>query len=115
MFGDIGSAIIGEDGSVLVEIDTIFQDCIYANGEYYVFLQNEGRGESYISEKTSTYFIISGTPGLKVAWEIKARQVDTYWKRNEEMALENEEQTSEPDYAEEALKDVMDYLNGGTE
>ena len=115
MFGDIGGAIIGEDGLVLVEIDPIFQDYIYGNGEYYVFLQNEGRGESYIAEKTPEYFVISGTPGLKVAWEIKAKQVDAHWLRSEEMADASGVQNGEPDYIEDAFKEVMDYLNGGTE
>ena len=115
MFGDIGSAMIGDDGTVLIEIDPIFQECVYEKGEYYVFLQNEGRGESYISEKTPTYFIISGTPGLKVAWEMKAKQADTYWLRNEELTNASDDNVAEPDYAEDAFEYVMDYLNGGTE
>ena len=113
MYGDVGSAVIGDDGTALVDIDPIFSDCISQKSEYYVFLQNEGEGQSYIKEKASEYFVIAGTPGLKVAWEMKARQVDIANYRLEE--LQGEDGNSEPNYAEEAFKDVMDYLDGGTE
>ena len=113
MYGDVGSAVIGDDGTALVDIDPIFSDCISQKSEYYVFLQNEGEGQSYIKEKASEYFVIAGTPGMKVAWEMKARQVDIANYRLEE--LKGEDGNSEPNYAEEAFKDVMDYLDGGTE
>jgi hypothetical protein len=113
MFGDIGTATLNNDGIAIVDIDPIFQEYISLKCEYYVFLQNEGKGSSYISEKDSTYFIISGTPGLKVAWELKARQIGSQWKRSED--FDHEYIYNEPDYAEEAFKDVMNYLDGGTE
>lgn len=113
MYGDIGCVVIGEDGTALVDIDPMFSDCISQKSEYYVFLQNEGEGQSYIKEKASEYFVIAGTPGLKVAWEIKARQFDIPNYRLETHIVDTSE--SEPDYAEEAFKDVMDYLDGGTE
>lgn len=104
MYGDIGGATIGEDGTVTVDIDQIFQEYIYDKCEYYVFLQNEGIGESYISKKDKSYFVISGTPGLKVAWELKARQIDSYWKRTEDVANENGDNIIERDYETEALE-----------
>lgn len=110
VFGDMGGAVIGEDGSVIVDIDALFQDFISDRTEYYVFLQNEGMGESYISEKHPTYFVISGTPGLKVAWELKGRQIDYNYQRLE--VYGNEENINDNyDYAEQAFRDVMDFLD----
>lgn len=76
LFGDIGEAIIDEDGLVYVDIDDIFSETIAEKTEYQVFLQAEGEGTCYVSEKNPRYFLISGTPGLRVAWELKAKQKD---------------------------------------
>ena len=113
IFGDIGSAVIGSDGKVIIDIDSIFQDFISDVAEYYVFLQNEGLGESYVSEKHSTYFIVQGTPNLKISWELKGRQVDYNYQRLE-YADENFD-FNDINYEEDAFTDVMNYLNGGTE
>ena len=75
MFGDIGTATIGADGLCFVEVDDIFSETI-ADCEYQVFLQKEGQGDCWIEEKTVRYFAIGGTPGLKVSWELKAKQKD---------------------------------------
>lgn len=76
LFGDLGEALIDEDGICCVDIDDIFTETIAEHTEYQVFLQKEGQGDCWIAEKTPRYFIINGTPGLKVAWEIKAKQRD---------------------------------------
>ena len=76
MFGDIGEAVIDEDGLAYVDIDDIFSETIANKAEYQVFLQKEGEGDCWISSKEHSYFIIQGTPGLKVAWELKAKQRD---------------------------------------
>ena len=112
MYGDVGSAIIGEEGKVIIDIDPIVGESIHNRSEYYVFLQNEGKGESYILEKQPTYFIISGTPGLKVAWELKGRQHDIPYYRNEEFATETDEDLN---YEEQAFDEVMAYLNTSTQ
>ena len=109
VFGDMGGAVIGENGSIIVEIDALFQDFISDRTEYYVFLQNEGKGESYISEKHPTYFVISGTPGLKVAWELKGRQADYNYQRME--VLDLQDYNNEYKYDEQAFRDVMDFLD----
>ena len=113
IFGDIGSAIIGEDGTVIVDIDPVFQDFISDVTEYYVFLQNEGNGISYISEKHQTYFVISGTVGLKVAWELKGRQIDYNYQRLE--YSDESVDAKNQNYEDIAFNDVMNYLDGGTE
>ena len=76
LFGDIGEAIIDTDGLAYVDIDDIFSETIADKVEYQVFLQKEGEGDCWIEEKTPRYFVITGTPNLKVAWELKAKQRD---------------------------------------
>ena len=72
--GDFGGGVIGEDGIAIISIDDIFQESTETGIEYYVFIQNEGEGQSWLSEKKDTYFIVKGTPGLRFAWELKAKQ-----------------------------------------
>lgn len=74
LFGDIGEAIIDEDGFGFVDIDDIFSETVAEQVEYQVFLQKEGKGDCWINDKTPRYFVIEGTPGLKVAWELKGKQ-----------------------------------------
>lgn len=73
--GDFGGGVIGEDGLAVILIDDIFRECTDTEIEYYVFLQREGAGDAWVSEKTDTYFSVRGTPGLRFAWELKARQL----------------------------------------
>lgn len=72
-FGDIGCGKIDESGQCYVAIDDIFRESI-SGGKYHVFLQAEGPGSVYVSEKKADFFVVSGTPGLSFSWEIKARQ-----------------------------------------
>ena len=73
LFGDVGQAEIGEDGKCIVEIDPIFSETVSLDC-YIVFLQAEGRGECFVSEKKADCFVVEGTPGLPFAYEIKAKQ-----------------------------------------
>lgn len=76
LFGDIGEALLDEEGVCYVDIDDIFSETIAERCEYQVFLQSEGEGACYIADKTPRYFVIKGTPNLRVAWELKAKQRD---------------------------------------
>lgn len=76
LFGDIGEAQLDEEGICYVDIDDIFSETIELRQEYQVFLQKEGEGDCWIAEKQKRYFVIKGTPNLKVAWELKAKQRD---------------------------------------
>ena len=76
LFGDIGEAQLDSDGICYVDIDDIFSETIETRQEYQVFLQKEGEGDCWIAEKQKRYFVIKGTPNLKVAWELKAKQRD---------------------------------------
>ena len=82
-FGDIGESIIGETGSVRIEIDPIFGETIDHDG-YCVFLQKEGQGDLWVERKDADEFTVSGTPGLKFSWELKAKQIDHKNRRLEE-------------------------------
>lgn len=114
MFGDIGEASISEDGTCLIDIDDIFQESTNVGIEYYVFLQKEGDGDCWIDKKEQTYFTVKGTPGLKFAFEIKARQADYEHMRfadASETAYDRAIDTDmpEPDYGESLEVSEPDY------
>lgn len=114
MFGDIGEASISEDSTCLIDIDDIFQESTNVGIEYYVFLQKEGDGDCWVDKKEQTYFIVKGTPGLKFAFEIKARQADYEHMRfadASETAYDRAIDTDmpEPDYGESLEVSEPDY------
>ena len=76
LFGDIGEAQLDSDGICYVDIDDIFSETIETRQEYQVFLQKEGEGDCWVADKQKRFFVIKGTPNLKVAWELKAKQMD---------------------------------------
>ena len=75
MYGDVGEAIIGDDGLCYVTIDPIFAQTITTDN-YQVFLQRYGAGDCYVQERKGGWFVVSGTPGLAFGWEIKGKQAD---------------------------------------
>ena len=99
IFGDIGEAQLDEDGICYVDIDDIFSETIELRQEYQVFLQKEGEGDCWVADKQKRYFVIQGTPNLKVAWELKAKQRDYDMIRLEqpESGLDEYAQTSVDD------------------
>lgn len=84
MFGDVGEAVTDEDGVCVVSIDDIFREVSRTDIEYQVFLQKEGEGDIWVDTKEPAYFIVKGTPNLKFAWELKAKQRDYETYRTEE-------------------------------
>lgn len=88
MFGDIGSGTIGDDGLCYVEIDDIFSETARADIAYQVFLQKCGDGDLYVESKSSTHFVVRGTPGLNFDWEIKCKQRDYEALRMEQPDLD---------------------------
>lgn len=114
MFGDIGEASISEDGTCLIDIDDIFQESTNVMIEYYVFLQKEGDGDCWVDQKEQTYFTVKGTPGLKFAFEVKARQADYEHMRfadASETAYDRAIDTDmpEPDYSKSLEISEPDY------
>ena len=104
MFGDIGEAVIGEDGYCYIDLDDIFSETIFDKGEYQVFLQKEGQGDCWIIEKKQRYFIIQGTPNLKVAWELKAKQKGYHNIRLEQADLQLDE------YEENIDEEIINFI-----
>ena len=107
LFGDIGEATIDEDGFAYVDIDDIFSETVASRVEYQVFLQAEDEGTCYIAEKKPNYFVIKGTPNLKVAWELKAKQRDYELLRLEQSDNGLEEYGHESD----PINDIDSYIN----
>lgn len=94
IFGDIGEGITDENGECIVEIGDIFTETVTTRIEYQVFLQKEGKGDLWIEKKEENYFIVHGTPNLKFAWELKAKQKD-YEYVNLEEDVDREEKLPE--------------------
>lgn len=68
---DIGSDMTDANGSCYVYLSQDLQALLGASGTYCVFLQEEGPGKLYVSQKTSTYFLVEGTESLNFVWELK--------------------------------------------
>lgn len=106
VFGDVGEAALDESGKCIIMIDDIFFETITTDIEYQVFLQKEGKGDAWVEKKENAYFEVSGTPGLKFAWEIKARQKDF---ETERLEIFDEEDFTDIDYASEAAEMVDNF------
>ena len=103
LFGDVGEAIIGDDGLCYVTIDPIFAQTITTDN-YQVFLQKYGDGDCYVMERKPGWFVVAGTPGLAFGWEIKGKQQDY-----DQLRLErNDEKFTLPTqtYGEDAAKHI---------
>lgn len=113
LFGDIGEAVLDEEGICYVDLDDIFTETIADQVEYQVFLQKEGEGDCWIAGKGPRYFIIQGTPHLKVAWELKAKQKDYSNIRLEhEYGLDEYSDESVEEYnIENYIKEQEELLN----
>lgn len=82
-----------------------------------MFLQKEGDGDCWIDKKEQTYFTVKGTPGLKFAFEIKARQADYEHMRfadTSETAYDRaiDADMPEPDYSKGLEVSEPDYEKG---
>lgn len=110
LFEDCGEGFIGEDGLCYIYIDPILLDTINTKCNYQVFVQAYGEGNVYPVERTETYFIVKGTPGLKFGWRLTAKQRGYENYRLEMIDYENPEQ----DYLdslreEEIFKEDINY------
>lgn len=114
LFGDIGEAVLDEEGFCYVDVDDIFSETIADQVEYQVFLQKEGEGDCWIAEKNPRYFVIEGTPGLRVAWELKAKQrgYETYRLELTDRNLEEYELSSDDILIDQYIKEQEELLYG---
>ena len=108
MFGDIGQGITDSSGECYVSIDDIFSETIDQDCEYQVFLQKEGQGDLWVDSKEPTFFIVKGTPNLKFAWELKAKQKDYANERLEVYGLSDHE--NDLDYESMFVSDVEKFF-----
>lgn len=74
MFGDLGEGQLDATGKCYIFIDDVFAETVDSACAYQVFLQPYGDGKCYVEERTSTYFVVCGTAGLKFGWELKCIQ-----------------------------------------
>ena len=89
LFGDIGESII-ENGECIVYLDDIFKEVISTDVNYQVFLTKYGKGDIWVSERHSDYFIVQAENDIRFAWEIKAKRKGYENYRLEEYVEENE-------------------------
>ena len=108
MFGDIGQGITDSSGECYVSIDDIFSETVEMDCEYQVFLQKEGQGDLWVDSKEPTFFIVKGTPNLKFAWELKAKQKDYANERLEVYGLSDRE--NDLDYESMFVSDVEKFF-----
>lgn len=96
-FGDIGEGMTDENGECVIAVDDIFSETIAEKMEYQVFLQKEGAGDVWVEEKKERYFVVHGSPNIKFAWELKARQKGYETDRLEEKDDSEEEDLESPE------------------
>jgi len=106
MFGDVGSGTIDETGVCVVSIDDILSETMRTDMAYQVFLQKCGEGDLWVSEKSSMYFVVRGTPGLDFDWEVKARQVGYEYERLEQTVPVTPDEVN--DNARDVLSDMLE-------
>lgn len=110
MFGDVGSGIICEDGKCYVHIDPMFSGTVNLNCDYQVFLQAYGPSAVWVSEKSPNHFVVSGEPGEKFAWELKAKQKGYEQDRLDKKMMNQRE--DDPTYGSDGALYVKQYMEG---
>ena len=99
-FGDIGETILDNEGYSYVYIDSLFSETVNTQRKYQVFLSIYGEGTANVVKRTPIYFVIKGTPGIEVGYEIKAKRkgYEVYrlerdinpWRKGEEHGLDED-------------------------
>lgn len=125
MFGDVGSAVIDEDGMCYIDIEQMFSETANVDIDYYVFLQKEGSGDIWVEEKKENYFVVRGTPKLKFSWELKAKQREFETERMEireipmvediDYLKETARIAEDVDYESEGYQVYFDYIKNNEE
>lgn len=91
LFGDVGESII-ENGECIVYLDDIFKEVISTDVNYQVFLTKYGKGDIWVSERHSDYFVVQAENDIRFAWEIKAKRKGYENYRLEEYVEEIEDE-----------------------
>lgn len=114
MFGDIGTGQTDESGKCYIYFDPVFQETVSADYTYCVFLQKEGKGDIWVSEKTADYFLVEGAPNLEFSWEAKVKQRDYEYRRLDPLDRSQDEQDTDYEvlaavYLANYEKEILDY------
>jgi hypothetical protein len=73
--GDIGEAVIGDEKTLVVNIDSIFGDVINTDRAYQVFITPYSNAKFWVSDRSPDSFTVtSDTAGAKFTWEIKGKR-----------------------------------------
>lgn len=110
MFGDVGEGAIDKTGKCYVWLDDVFAETIDTDVQYQVFLQAYGDGNVYVNERSPSYFVVCGTPGLAFGWEIKAVQ-----KGYDTVRLESFEKPVHEETATDVTYQLLDDLEADNE
>lgn len=111
MFGDIGSGITDENGVCYVEINDMFSETARTDYSYQVFLQKCGDGDLWVADKTTSYFIVNGTPNVPFDWELKARQIGYDTLNMESDLLDPASMDNETISTEESALEIASYYD----
>ena len=88
LFGDVGESTI-ENGECIVYLDDIFKEVITTDITYQVFLTKYGKGDIWVSERHSDYFVVQAENDISFGWEIKGKRKGYENYRLEEYVEEN--------------------------
>ena len=110
MFGDVGEGKTDETGKCYVWLDDVFAETIDTDVQYQVFLQAYGEGNVYVNERSPSYFVVCGTPGLAFGWEIKAVQ-----RGYDTIRLESFEKPVHEEAATDVTYQLLDDLEADNE
>ena len=99
-------AIVGEDGKCYIDNCDILQEAANTEVAYFVFLQKCGKGDLWVSQKTPTYFVVEGTPGLSFAWEVKIKQTGYEYLRYNNDACDTNVGFRETDYLSQMEQEI---------
>lgn len=106
-FMDIGHGVIGYDGICYIDIEQIFSETVDLISDYHVMLTKYGPGDIWVADKQPAHFVVEGTPGLRFAWEIKAKQKGYSNERLEK--YERLEYEEEADYGTLGYEYMIEY------
>lgn len=67
---EVGGAVTDANGSIYIYLSEDFKEALENESIYRIFLQEEGEGKVYVSEKTDTFFVVSGTEELAFSWMV---------------------------------------------
>jgi hypothetical protein len=89
LFGDVGEGTL-ENGECIIYLDEQIKACMNTDISYQVFLSKYGRGDVWVEERNSDYFIVKGDYDISFGWEIKAKRRGYEATRFENISLEPE-------------------------